>query len=72
MKASDYQTIWDEIEEGPVQAANLKLRSQLMIEVSQVFISVGVAGIASFGQESSVPRTCGDEPVVVEHLLDAM
>ncbi len=33
MKAPEYQSVWDAIEDDPVQAANLKLRSQLMIEV---------------------------------------
>ena len=35
MKVPEYQSVWDAIEDDPVQAANLKLRSQLMIEVSQ-------------------------------------
>jgi len=29
-----YKSVWDAIEDNPVEAANLKLRSQLMMEIS--------------------------------------
>ena len=35
MKALAYENVWDAIEVDPVKAANLKLRSKLMIEISE-------------------------------------
>ncbi len=43
MKVSkSYQSVWDAIEDDPVEAANLKLRSQLMMEVSTYVKSTGL------------------------------
>jgi predicted XRE-type DNA-binding protein len=33
-KPKTYESVWDAIEGNPVEAANLKLRSQLMMEIS--------------------------------------
>jgi len=33
--SQEYTSVWDAIEEDAVKAANLKLRSQLMMEVSE-------------------------------------
>lgn len=35
MKVQQYQSVWDAIEDDPVQSANLKLRSQLMIAITE-------------------------------------
>lgn len=34
-KIQEYQNVWDAIEDDSIQAANLKLRSQLMMEVTE-------------------------------------
>lgn len=34
-KIQEYQNVWDAIEDDAIQAANLKLRSQLMMEVTE-------------------------------------
>ncbi len=34
MTSAEYKSVWDAIETNPVQAANLKIRSRLMIEIS--------------------------------------
>lgn len=34
-KIQEYQNVWDVIEDDSIQAANLKLRSQLMMEVTE-------------------------------------
>lgn len=35
MKTSEHNSVWDALENDPVIAANLKMRAQLMIEISQ-------------------------------------
>ncbi|MCG6938362.1 MAG: XRE family transcriptional regulator [Gammaproteobacteria bacterium] len=35
MKAKEHESVWDALEDDPVIAANMKLRSRLMIEISQ-------------------------------------
>lgn len=35
MKTREHKSVWDALENDPVIAANLKLRAQLMIEISQ-------------------------------------
>ncbi len=38
----EYNSVWDAIEDDLVQSANLKLRSQLMIEISEYVKYVGL------------------------------
>ncbi len=42
MKAQEYDNVWDALEEDPVQAANLKLRSKLMNEISEIVKKSGI------------------------------
>lgn len=41
-KTQEYRSVWDAIEVDPVQTANLKLRSQLMMEVAEYFRQSGL------------------------------
>ena len=38
----EYISVWDAIEDDPIKAANLRLRSQLMMEVSEFVKKSGV------------------------------
>ena len=42
MTNTEYKSVWDAIEDSPVQAANLKLRSQLMMEISDYVKHAGL------------------------------
>ena len=42
MANAEYNNIWDAIETNPVEAENLKLRSQLMIEISDYVRNSGL------------------------------
>lgn len=35
MKAKEHESVWDALEDDPAIAANMKLRSRLMIEIAQ-------------------------------------
>jgi len=42
MANTEYNSVWDAIEVNPVEAENLKLRSQLMIEISDYVKNSGL------------------------------
>lgn len=44
-KIQEYQSVWDAIEPDTVQAANLKLRSQLMVAVSEYMGQSGLTQV---------------------------
>jgi predicted XRE-type DNA-binding protein len=41
-KAQQFDHIWDALEQDPVRAENLRLRSALLIEISQKIKSMGI------------------------------
>jgi len=41
-KPTAYKSVWDAIEDNPIERANLKLRSQLMMEISEYVKNSGL------------------------------
>jgi predicted XRE-type DNA-binding protein len=41
-KAQQFDNVWDALEQDPVRAENLRLRSALLIEISQKIKSMGI------------------------------
>ena len=54
-----FKSVWDAIEDGPIRMQNLKLRSELMIQISEKLLSLGVTQTkASQILCISQPRVC--------------
>jgi predicted XRE-type DNA-binding protein len=43
MRVKRYQSVWDAVEKDPDEAANMKLRSRLMIAIAETVSAWGVA-----------------------------
>ena len=54
-----FKSVWDAIEDDPIRMQNLKLRSELMIQISEKLLSLGVTQTkASQILCISQPRVC--------------
>lgn len=59
MNASEFESVWDALEDDPIKVRNLKLRSELLIRISEELRNRGLTQVqAAKLLEITQPRVC--------------